>query len=151
MHRYHDIAVLIAFAAGAACHDIAPDGTGLVIEALAEQPHSAELGVSLLIHARGGGSVHVSVEEGVFLAAAAGPGQVPAAQQASCLSSVTPPPHFTFALSVRPAHEEALLFVSLYAQDDCTGEVLQSRIVAVHPPALNPVSLDAAAAGLEVR
>lgn len=151
MFRLFEITVLLIVVAGTACDDVAPDGSGLVVELLAEQPHSADLGVSLSIHARGGGGVYVSVDQGVFLTTAGGQAQMPAVQHAGCLSGTPPQLLFTFDLSVRPVDEESLMFVALYAQDDCTGEILQSRIVAVHPPTANPVSLDAGTASLEAR
>lgn len=147
--------VVIALLAGVpACNDEAPDGTGMIIETVPDQPATADLGVSLAIHARGGRSVFVAVERGQFLtqttsdqtASPQPPAPQPPAPQASvCMPDPTPDPAvpFTVALSVRPTQQEALLFASLYLEGDCSGTLVQSRIVAVHPPIAAPVPVDA--------
>jgi hypothetical protein len=150
MSRTLMLACLAIASAAAGCDDVAPDGTGLVVEVLADQPRSPDLGVSLAVHARGGTGVYVSVELGTFLATAGGTGQPPVAATARCIPSGSAQPRVSFELSVRPAAEEALLYAALYAANDCTGELIQSRLVAVRPPAVNPVPPDAGAAALGV-
>lgn len=145
MSRSLTLACLAIAGAAAGCDDVAPDGTGLVVEVLADQPRSPDLGVSLAVHARGGTGVHVSVEQGTFLTTGGGPGQPPVATTSDCIPSGSGKPHVNFELSVRPVAEEALLYAALYAANDCTGELIQSRLVAVRPPAVNPVPLDAGA------
>jgi hypothetical protein len=130
------------FAAQAACDEDAPDGTGMVIEVGADQPESADLGVSVALHARGGGSLFVSLDQGLFLGLTDADAP-PVAQQAHCFPSPAAQLGvFTVELSVRPTEREALLFASLYADTACAGQLVQSRIVAVHPPAANPVEID---------
>lgn len=129
-------------AAAAACTD-PPDGIGIVIEVLADQPQSTDLGVALAVHARGGGSVQVSVERGTMLAQGA-PTGVPDGWQDGCFAAVAMTLPFTVEISVRPVNDEALLFVSLFADRSCAGERIQSRIVAVHAPSVNPPPPDAA-------
>jgi hypothetical protein len=135
--------VLVALlAAQPACDDEAPDGTGMVIEVGADQPESLDLGVSVALHARGGSSLFVSLDQGVFLGLT-DPGTPPVARPAHCFASPAAQPGvFTIELSVRPTDREALLFASLYADSACAGQVVQSRLVAVHPPAVNPVAVD---------
>jgi len=142
------LACLLMASVAMGCDDDAPDGGGLVIEVLADQPRSADLGVSLAVHARGGAGVLVSVERGTLVVG--GADQPPAASAARCLSSGSTQALVDVELSVRPIQEEALLFAALYAASDCTGDRIQTRVVAVRPPAVNPVPLDAGAA-LEVR
>jgi hypothetical protein len=144
MTRYWAVVALLA--AQPACNDEAPDGTGMIIETVAEQPSDSGLGVSLAIHARGGRGVFVSVEQGELLALST-PGMPPVAQRSDCFTNpaTAAPSPFTIGLSVRPDAQEALLFASLYAAGDCSGEIVQSRIVAVHPPAVTPVTVDAGA------
>lgn len=137
--------VVIALLAGApACNEEAPDGTGMIIETVPDQPAAADLGVSLAIHARGGRSVFVATERGQFLTQTA-PEQVPAPRPSACVASPAQDPAvpFTVALSVRPTQDEALLFASLYLEADCSGTLVQARIVAVHPPIAQPVPVDA--------
>lgn len=145
MRRSIHLAVaVVVLATSSACDANAPDGAGVVIETLADQPSSTELGVALAIHARGGASVEISVEQGAFVTPGAEPFGVPAGRQSDCFASAGATP-FTLELSVRPVNDEALLFVSLFAEPDCMGARIQSRIVAVHPPPANPAPVDAAA------
>jgi hypothetical protein len=44
---------------------------------------------------------------------------------------------FTIALSVRPAESEAMLYATLYGASDCSDAPIQSRLIAVRPPAIN--------------
>lgn len=135
--------VAVLLGAMPACEDSAPDGAGLTIEVTPDQPDSPALGILMEIHARGGSGVYVSVERGTFVAETM-TGAVPMPSVTACLpsmaSNVAP---FTYSLSVRPAEREALLFAVLYAGADCSGVVVQSRLLAVRPPAVNPVQVDA--------
>jgi hypothetical protein len=127
---------MIAVALGAGCDDNAPDGIGLTVETLA-QPTSPDLGVLLALHARGGDSIYVSVESGTFIAAGAGEGSAGSSAQVGCLSNTTTSDVFTFELAIVP-HGEALLLATLYPNNDCTGPVVQSRILAVRVPVAGP-------------
>jgi hypothetical protein len=137
--RYVVVATLVALPG---CDEQAPDGTGMVIEVAADQPDSADLGVSIALHARGGGSLFVSLEQGKFLDST-DPSVPPVQRQVHCfMNPAAQQGVLTVELSVRPDDREALLFASLYADGACAGQLLQSRIVAVHPPAANPVPID---------
>lgn len=137
-------ALIALCAASPACNEDAPDGTGMIIETVEGQPSAPELGVSLAIHARGGRGVFIHVERGEFLALST-PGTSPVTQRFACFANPasSAPLRFTIDLSVRPDADEALLFAALYADDDCSGEVIQGRILAVHPPLATPATIDA--------
>jgi len=131
-----------------ACNDDAPDGTGLVIETSASQPNSPEFGVALEVHARGGQSVALTLERGSFVASTA-PDKLQPPATTACVASPSPglDAPFTIPLSVRPAESEAMLFAALYTLDDCSGPALQSRLIAVRPPATNAVDAGVATGG----
>jgi hypothetical protein len=125
----------------AACNEDAPDGAGLVVEVLAEQPRSPDLGVSLAVHARGGHSVSLAIEQGALVADLPATSGSTTPQAHACVPAIHE--RFSFELSVRPADAEALLFASLFVSSDCSGEALQGRVLAIRPPAANPVLDDA--------
>jgi hypothetical protein len=127
------------------CSDYAGDGSGLVVEILADQPRFPEQGVSLEVHARGGRGVHLSVEQGTFRINSRGDTISPT-QTAGCFEGRTKPELFSFAMSVRPVAAEALLYATLNTQPDCSGEIVQDRLVPIRALTTNPVPQDAGAA-----
>jgi hypothetical protein len=133
--------VLALAAVTGACAD-PPDGTGVVIEIVADQPHSTELGVSVAVHARGGHSIEIAVERGTLLALGA-PRDAGDGLPAGCHAGGASDVPFTVALSVRPSGDEALLFASLFADPSCAGERIQTRIVAVRSRSTNDPPPDA--------
>lgn len=124
--------------ASAGCVDTAPDGNGLVIELLADQPHAPINGVSLAVHARGGAGLQLTVQQGLYRAELGDNGAL-TEQTTGCAGSSSSQQPFGLVVSVYPTSEETLLFATLYVEGNCTGEVVQSRLVSIRPAAITPM------------
>lgn len=130
------IRVLLCVLLLAGCYEDAPDGNGLVVE-LSDQPPTADFGVLLSVHARGGDSVAVDVEAGSLFLAGAASGTQGATNV--CLLNVSGTPAFSAELAVTPDHESALLSATLFPSEACNGPGIQSRLMLVQKPTVSNV------------
>lgn len=112
----------------------------LVVAQAAQQPESPDLGTIVVLQQRGGWFVRLKAAQGTILLSS-DPGDA-AAHSESCIPA--PRNGALFYFTVMPAQSECELYVDLLGRSsvsgDCSGDVLQTRVLPVTTKRANPPS-----------
>ncbi len=121
----------------------------LLVAPAPRQPNSTTLGTIVVLQQHGGKQLRMRTEGGVF----ALPSDVGGTARASVCMQV-PADGQPYYFDVAPVNAECLLFADLLGDpngdaDDCSGPVLENKLIAVSTSRVNLVALDASVAGAD--